>query len=77
MSLTHKRFVIGALGGVFLLSLVFVQWMEVARKQREAGLRPPDILIPASSQACVELSRPGQPRHCQPLAGQQPRRKGD
>ena len=61
MSLTHKRFIIGALGGVFLLSLVFVQWMEVARKQREAGLRPPDILIPASSQACVDCHAQANP----------------
>ncbi len=38
MSLTLKRFIIGALGALFLLSLVFVQWLEVARKQQEAGL---------------------------------------
>ena len=53
MSLTWKRFIIGALGGLFLLSLVFVQWMEVARKQEEAGLRKPHIVVPASSQQCV------------------------
>ncbi len=53
MTLTQKRFLIGALGALFLLSLIFVQWMEVARKQEEAGLRKPHIVVPASSQACV------------------------
>lgn len=62
MSLTRKRFIIGALGALFLLSLVFVQWLEVARKQQEAGLRPPPIAIPAASKDCVDChakSNPG------------------
>ena len=32
MTLETKRFIIAALGGLFLLSLVFVQWLETARK---------------------------------------------
>ncbi|MFN0006975.1 MAG: multiheme c-type cytochrome [Planctomycetota bacterium] len=54
MSLKTKQLVIAALGGLFLLSLVFVQWMEVARKREEAGLTEPHIAVPASSRACVD-----------------------
>jgi hypothetical protein len=54
MSLRTKQLIIALLGGLFLLSLVFVQWMEVARKRREAGLSAAHIAIPTSSQACVD-----------------------
>jgi len=54
MTLEQKRIVIAALSGLFLLSLVFVQWMETARKAAEAGLREPHIAVPASSSSCVE-----------------------
>jgi hypothetical protein len=54
MTLETKRIVIAALGGLFLLSLVLVQWMETARKAEEAGLRPPHVSVPASSRECVE-----------------------
>ena len=53
MTLETKRLIIAALGGLFLLSLVFVQWMETARKAEEAGLREAHVAVPASSQACV------------------------
>jgi len=54
MSLKAKQLVIAVLGGLFLLSLVFVQWMEVARKREEAGLADPRIAVPASSKQCVD-----------------------
>jgi hypothetical protein len=54
MSLETKRIVIAALGGLFLLSLILVQWMETARKAEEAGLRAPHISVPAASRECVE-----------------------
>jgi hypothetical protein len=54
MSLETKRIVIASLGGLFLLSLVLVQWMETARKAEEAGIRPPSVSVPASSRECVE-----------------------
>jgi hypothetical protein len=54
MSLETKRIVIAALGGLFLLSLVFVQWMETARKAEEAGIRAPHVSVPAQSRECVE-----------------------
>jgi len=54
MTLETKRFVIAGLGGLFLLSIVLVQWMETARKAEEAGLRPPHVSVPAASRECVE-----------------------
>lgn len=54
MSLKTKQLIIAALGGLFLLSLVFVQWMEVVRKREEAGLAGPRIAVPASSKVCVD-----------------------
>jgi len=54
MTLKTKQFIIGALGGIFLLSLVFVQWMEVARKQEEVGLAAAHVPIPATSEGCVK-----------------------
>ena len=37
MTLDQKRWVIGGLGFLFLLSLVSVQWLEVERRQHESG----------------------------------------
>jgi hydroxylamine dehydrogenase len=54
MRLETKRIIIASLGGLFLLSLVFVQWMETARKAEEAGLREPHIAVPAASEGCVD-----------------------
>ncbi|RMH20559.1 MAG: hydroxylamine oxidoreductase [Acidobacteria bacterium] len=54
MTLNQKRIIIAALAFLFLLSLIFVQWLEVTRRQAEAGLRPPPIAVPASSVACVD-----------------------
>lgn len=54
MTLESKRIIIAVLGVGFLVSLLFVQRMEVARKQEEAGLVPPHIIVPAASQRCVE-----------------------
>ncbi len=54
MNLKAKQLLIGALGFIFLASLLFVQWMEVARKHEEAGLVAHHVSIPASSNACVE-----------------------
>ena len=54
MSLQSKQLLIGILGLVFLGSLLFVQKMEVARKEEEAGLRAQHVSIPASSSSCVE-----------------------
>ena len=53
MTLETKRIVIATLGGLFMLSLILVQWMETARKAEEAGLRPLSISVPAASRECV------------------------
>ena len=54
MTLETKRIVIASLGGLFLLSLVFVQWMETARKAEEAGIREAHVSVPAASEECVD-----------------------
>lgn len=54
MTLKTKRILIAVLSGAFLLSLLFVQWMEVVRKQEEAGLKGPHITVPQNSKACVD-----------------------
>lgn len=61
MTLNAKRVVIAILGGAFLLSLLFVQWMEVARKQEEAGLMPAHVVVPAASQQCVDCHKQANP----------------
>lgn len=57
MTLETKRIIIAVLGAAFLVSLVFVQRMEVARKAEEAGLVPPHVVVPAASRDCVECHR--------------------
>ncbi|MHC4938510.1 MAG: multiheme c-type cytochrome [Planctomycetota bacterium] len=54
MTLETKRWIIGALGFLFLLSLILVQALEVTRRQEEAGLRKHAIAVPANSKKCVE-----------------------
>ncbi|MCA9067703.1 MAG: hypothetical protein KDA84_02190, partial [Planctomycetaceae bacterium] len=54
MKLRTKRNIIGFLGIVFLISLVFVQGMEVLRRRQEAGLAQGDVAIPAKARSCVE-----------------------
>jgi predicted GTPase len=54
MTLRHKQWIIAALGGIFLLSLVFVQAMEVARRKEEAGLAEHAVATPANSKQCVD-----------------------
>jgi hypothetical protein len=54
MRLETKRLIIGSLGGLFLVSLILVQYMEVVRKRAEVGLGSPHIVAPASSQNCIK-----------------------
>ncbi|MEZ4447739.1 MAG: cytochrome c3 family protein, partial [Polyangiaceae bacterium] len=61
MTLDTKRIVIVVLSLAFLGSLIFVQWLEVARREQEAGLRPPDIHIPEASKACVDCHQKSSP----------------
>jgi len=54
MSLSAKQAVIGILGFLFLLSLVFVQYTEVTRRRAEAGIGEVHVIVPDSSKACVD-----------------------
>src|SRR5260370_389225 len=74
MSLELKRYIIGALGGLFLLSLVFVQWMEVSRKKAEKG--ESHIAVPASSKQCVECHQQSTPGIIDHWKGSTHARKG-
>jgi hydroxylamine dehydrogenase len=61
MTLNKKRLIIAGLAGLFLLSLVVVQFMEVARRYEELGLRSPHISVPASSRRCVDCHAESSP----------------
>lgn len=61
MSVKAKQFIIGFLGLVFLASLVFVQWTEVQRRERESGAIPHEATIPASSRGCFECHQQTSP----------------
>lgn len=61
MTLETKQVVIAILGGAFLLSLIFVQYREVTRKQEEAGVVSPHISVPASSKGCVDCHAQASP----------------
>ena len=76
MTLNTKRIIIAVLGAAFLVSLLFVQWMEVARKREEAGLVPPHIVVPASSKQCVDCHRQGNPGIIDHWKGSKHARKG-
>lgn len=54
MTLKTKQIIIALLSALFLVSLVFVQWMEVMRKREEVGQAPAHIAVPASSKSCVD-----------------------
>ncbi len=61
MTLRTKQLIIFVLGLAFLISLVFVQRQEVVRREIEAGIRPAHILVPKTSQQCVECHQKSTP----------------
>jgi len=66
MSIRTKQVIIIVLSLAFIVSLIFVQWMEVARKAEEAGLTDPHIVVPVGSSECVTChvqSNPGIVNH--------------
>jgi hypothetical protein len=74
MTLETKRYVIGGLGALFLVSLVFVQWMEVVRKKAETG--EPRIVIPATSKQCIDCHQQSTPGIIDHWKGSTHARKG-
>jgi hypothetical protein len=61
MSLRAKQFIIACLSALFLISLIFVQWLEVARKQEEAGITLHRVSVPVDSRSCVDCHRQSTP----------------
>ncbi|MEM1204705.1 MAG: multiheme c-type cytochrome [Acidobacteriota bacterium] len=61
MTLQQKRTIIAALAFLFLVSLIFVQRIEVARRYEEAGITKHIPAVPASSRACVDCHTQGTP----------------
>ncbi len=56
MTLDQKRWVIGGLGLLFLLSLVSVQWLEVSRRRHDesGGRVGASASVPDASRQCVD-----------------------
>jgi hypothetical protein len=76
MRLEIKRLIIAILGGLFLVSLILVQWMEVLRKRSEAGIDSAPAIIPASSKQCVECHQQSNPAIVAHWTGSTHARKG-
>jgi hydroxylamine dehydrogenase len=61
MSIRTKQVIIALLSAAFIVSLIFVQWMEVARKREEAGIGVRHVSVPVSSTSCVECHHKSSP----------------
>ena len=61
MSVRTKQIIIAVLSLAFLASLLLVQWEEVARKEREAGLTEVRITVPENSRDCVDCHTQANP----------------
>jgi hydroxylamine dehydrogenase len=61
MSIRTKHIIIALLSAAFIVSLIFVQWMEVVRKREEAGVGTRHVSIPASSNSCVQCHQQSSP----------------
>jgi hydroxylamine dehydrogenase len=61
MSLRFKQYVIAVLGMLFLGSLIYVQRMEVLRKEHETAGRDAPVVVPASSERCVDCHTQSSP----------------
>lgn len=61
MTIRTKQVIISLLSAAFIVSLIFVQWMEIVRKQQEAGVGVRHVSIPVSSQNCVKCHQQASP----------------
>lgn len=62
MTLKTKQGIIAVLAVAFLVSLIFVQWMEAIRRESEVGRASGHVSIPVKSRSCVDChgkSTPG------------------
>jgi len=76
MNLDQKRIVIAVLAGLFLVSLIFVQGLEVSRRKQEAGVVPPHVAVPAASRTCVDCHAQANPGIIDHWKGSPHARKG-
>ncbi len=61
MTIRTKQIIIAFLSAAFIVSLILVQWMEVARKRQEAGVGVRHVSVPTSSASCVECHQKSSP----------------
>jgi hypothetical protein len=61
MTIRTKQVIIALLSAAFIVSLIFVQWMEIARKQQESGIGVRHVSIPVSSENCVKCHQQASP----------------
>jgi hydroxylamine dehydrogenase len=61
MTIRTKQVIIALLSAAFIASLIFVQWMEIVRKQQEAGIGVRHVSIPANSENCVKCHQQASP----------------
>lgn len=61
MTIRTKQVIIALLSAAFIVSLIFVQWMEIVRKQQEAGIGVRHVSIPVSSENCVKCHQQASP----------------
>ena len=76
MTLKQKQYIIIGLSVAFIVSLIFVQAMEVVRKREEAGLTTARIAVPPTSKQCVDCHRQGNPGIIDHWKGSKHARKG-
>lgn len=61
MTIRTKQTIIALLSAAFIISLIFVQWQEVTRREQESGRGARHVAIPASSESCVKCHQQSSP----------------
>jgi len=61
MTIRTKQTIIALLSAAFIISLIFVQWQEVTRREQESGRGTKHVAIPTSSQSCVKCHQQSSP----------------
>ena len=67
MTIRTKQIIIAVLSAAFLVSLIFVQWMEVARKQEEAGIGARHVVDSGQLEVVRRVPSEVVARHHRPL----------
>lgn len=61
MTIRTKQIIIALLSAAFIVSLIFVQWIEVARRREESGKAARHVTVPVSSSTCVSCHQKSSP----------------